>query len=187
MTILKPALFAASCLLAACGTPADLYSVTAPQPSERIAIAFNTVEVRDVSLPAYAAADEIAIEGAGGLLLTDADVRWADTPERAVALELTRHLVQLSGKRVASEPWPFEDYPDASLEVRFESFIARTDGLYRASGQYFVSSDQGDNDDFGLFDLTVAYDPLGGPAAIATARGQLVLDLAELIAREGLR
>lgn len=187
MTILKPALFAASCALAGCSAPADLYSVSAPETATQVSIAFNTLEVRDVSLPAYAAADEIAVEAAGGIVLTDSSVRWADNPERAVALELTRHLVQISGKRIASEPWPFEDYPDAALEVRFERLVARTDGTFHASGQYFVSSEDESNDDFGLFDLSVPYNLDGGPAAIAAARGQLVLDLAELIAREGLR
>lgn len=187
MTILKPALFAATCLLAGCGGRADLYSVQPLEATEKVSIAFNSIEVRDVSLPAYAAADEIAIEATGGIVLSNSDVRWADTPERAVALELTRHLVQISGERIASEPWPFEDYPDAALEVRFESFVARTDGTFFASGQYFVSSEDEGNDDFGLFNLTVPYNPEGGPAAIAAARGQLVLDLANLIAREGLR
>lgn len=186
MSFLKPALFATTCFLAGCGRPADLYSVNAPEVTENIAIAFNSVEVRDVSLPAYAAADEIAIEAAGGVLLTDTDVRWSDDPERAVALELTRHLTRLSGKRIASEPWPFEDFPEAQVEIRFESLIASANGVYRASGQYFVSSDIDKNDDFGLFDLTVSYNVAGGPAAIAQARGQLVLDLAKLIAREGL-
>lgn len=187
MTSFKSALIATTLVLAGCGGPADLYSVNAPAVSDQISIAFNSVEVRDVSLPAYAAADEIAIEAAGGVLLTDSDVRWADNPARAVSLELTRHLVQLSGKRIASEPWPFEDFPEAQVEVRFESLIARSNGTYNATGQFFVSSDIDENDDFGLFDLTVPYNVAGGPSAIAEARGQLVLDLAELIAREGLR
>ncbi len=187
MTFLKPALFAASCLLVGCSAPVDLYSVKPLDAPEPVSIAFSSLEVRDVSLPAYAAADEITVEGVGGVLLAESGARWADTPERAVALELTRHLVQMSGERVASEPWPFEDYPEAALEVRFESLVARANGTFHASGQYFVSSDNEENDDFGLFNLTVPYDLEGGPAAIAAARGQLVLDLAVLIAREGLR
>ena len=95
--------------------------------------------------------------------------------------------MQLSGKRVASEPWPFDDFPEAQVEIRFENLIASANGTYRASGQFFVSTDTRDNDDFGLFDLSVPYSVAGGPAAIANARGQLILDLAELIAREGLR
>jgi len=35
--------------------------------------------------------------------------------------------------------------------------------------------------------MNVAFDPKGGPNAIARARGQLILDLAEFIARDGLK
>lgn len=173
-------------VLAGCGGTADLYSVPAAEASERIAISAGSVEVREVSLPAYAASDAIAVEGAGGVLLTDDDVRWADSPERAVSLELTRHLAQLTGARVASEPWPFDEFPQATVEVRFESLIAGADGQFRGRGQYFVSTEEGARDHAHLFDLTVPYDPAGGPAAIAAARAQIVLDLARDIARDGL-
>ncbi|SLN18259.1 PqiC family protein [Pseudooctadecabacter jejudonensis] len=174
-------------VLAGCGGTPDLYSVPTAAVTDRINIAYATVEVRDVSLPSYAADDVIAVEAPNGVLLTDADIRWADSPERAVGLELTRHLSQLSRARVASEPWPFEGFAEAILEVRFESFLARANGTFTAQGQYFVSTEREVRDRSGLFDLAVPYDPAGGPAAIAAARGQLVLDLAELIAKDGLR
>lgn len=62
----------------------------------------------------------------------------ADAPGRAVALELTRNLSRPTGARVASEPWPFEAFPDARLEVRFENLLASATGQYRAASQYFV-------------------------------------------------
>jgi len=186
MMTIKPALFVLA-VLAGCGGTADLYAVPTPQVGDRITIRYDTVEVRDVSLPSYAADDVIAVEGPDGVLLTDADIRWADSPERAVGLELSRHLAQLSGERVASEPWPFDGFADAILEVRFESLIAGADGVFRAAGQYFVSTEGAENDRSGLFDLAVPIVPETGPAGIAAARGQLVLDLAELIAQDGLR
>ena len=179
--------FGMATLMAACGGTADLYSVPTPEATERIGIRYQSVEVREVSLPAYAADDAIAVEGAGGVLLTDDAVRWADSPERAVSLELTRHLSQLSGARVASEPWPFETYPEAQVDVRFESLLAGADGVFRGRGQYFVSTEEGTGDHAHLFDLTVGYNPEGGPAAIAAARGQIILDLARDIAASGLR
>lgn len=188
MTFCKSALIGTTLLLAACGGPTpDLYPVTAPQVSDQIRISFRTIEVREVSLPAYAAADEIAVEDEDGKLVTDANVRWADSPARAVALDIARNLARLSGARVASEPWPFEELPDARVEVRFESLVAGADGNFRGTGQYFVGVPDGRRERSGLFQLAVPYDPEGGPAAIAQARGQLVLDLAEVIAREGLR
>lgn len=171
--------------LAACGTP-DRFAVTAPAVTETTRIAFASVEVRDVSLPSYAAADEIAVQADDGTLTTSANVLWADAPERAIALELSRNLSRLTKRRIASEPWPFEAFPDARLEVRFSDLVATTSGEFRTSGQFFVAVEEG-RERSGLFELSVAYDPAGGPSAIAQARGQLILDLAEFIAREGLR
>ena len=187
MNLLKPALAGVALALAACGGTPDLYSVTPPRVTETVRIGFRAVEVRDVSLPTYAAADEIAIQDPTGKLVTDSDMLWADSPERAVALELAGHLARLSGARVASEPWPFEALPDARLEVRFESLVAGADGQFRTSGQYFVGVTDGRRERSGLFELAVPFDPDGGPQAIALARGQVILDLATFIARNGLR
>lgn len=171
-------------LLAACGAP-DSIVVQSPAITETIGIGFKSVEVKDVSLPSYASADEIAQQTPDGTLITS-KVLWADAPERAISLELTRHIARLTRKRVASEPWPFEESAAATLDVRFADLIAGTDGTFRASGQYFVGVYQG-RERSGLFDLAVAYDPDGGPAAIARARGQIVLELAKYLVRNGLR
>ena len=106
-------------------------------------IAFASVEVRDVSLPTYAAAEEISIQAEDGTLTSSTDVLWADTPERAIALELSRNLARLTDRRIASEPWPFEAFPDARLEVRFEDLLATTAGAFRTRGQYFVGVEEG--------------------------------------------
>lgn len=171
-------------LLSACGAP-DRVAVQAPPVSEAIRIGFASVEVKDVSLPSYAAADEIAQLAPDGTVITS-DVLWADAPERAIGLEISRNLARLTGRRVASEPWPFEQEAAAALDIRFGDLVAGTDGIYRATGQYFVAVYQG-RERSGLFDLSVAFDPKGGPAAIARARGQLILNLTAEIARDGLR
>lgn len=173
-------------LLAACGN-SERFAVSTPEITEKQRIAFSSVEVRDVSLPSYAAADEITLQEDDGTLVSSKDVLWADAPERAVALELSQNLARMTGRRIASEPWPFEAFPVARLEVRFSDLLARTSGEFRASGQYFVAVRDGGRERSGLFDLKVAFDPAGGPNAIAAARGQLILDLARYIARNGLR
>lgn len=178
-------IFAVLLGLAACGT-ADRIAVQEPPVTETIPISLRSVEVRDVSLPAYAAADEVSQEEADGTIVAS-DMLWADTPERAVALQLSENLTRLTGARVASEPWPFEAFPEARLALRFSQMVARTDGQFRVAGQYFVANLEGGRERSGLFDLSVPYDASGGPAAIARARGQAILDLAKLIAREGLR
>ncbi len=185
MKIMKPlAAAVALAFLAACGAP-DSIVVQTPSITETLRIGFRSVEVKDVSLPSYAAADEIAQQTPDGSLITS-KVLWADSPERAVGLELTRNLARLTRARIASEPWPFEEDAAASLDVRFSDLIAGTDGVFRATGQYFVGVYEG-RERSGLFDLSVSYDPKGGPAAIASARGQIILDLAKYIARKGLR
>lgn len=170
----------------ACGSVTDRYTVASPQASQKQRIAFSSLEVRDVSLPAYATDDEIVLRAADGRLI-GGGVLWADTPDRAVSLELSRHLAQISGARVASNPWPFEALPDARLDLRFETLLAGEDGKYRASGQYFVAVADGGRERSGLFDLSVTFDVAAGPSAIAAARGQVILDLAGFLARNALR
>lgn len=173
-------------LLSACGGETDRYTVTPPAVTEKIGIRFGSVEIRNVSLPSYAASEEIHLQGEGGVLKSSTAVLWADTPERAVALELTRNLSKLTGARIASDPWPFEAFPDARLEIRFEELLPGADGFLKASGQYFVAVEEG-RERSGLFTLTVPFALDGGPAAIAAARGQIMLDLAKFIARNGLK
>ena len=172
--------------LTACGTDADRYAVTPPAVTQSIRIGFGSVEIRDVSLPSYAAADEIHQQVEGGILKSSTSVLWADAPERAIALDLSRNLSKLTGARIASDPWPFEAFPDARLEVRFEELLPAADGVFRASGQYFVAVEEG-RERSGLFELAVPFALDGGPTAIAAARGQIILDLAEFVARNGLK
>lgn len=187
MKRLTPALAALTIALTACGGTPDLYPVTPPPVTETIPLGFAAVEVRNISLPTYAAASEIAVEDATGRLLTNSGTLWADDPERAIALELAGHLARMSRAKVATEPWPFEAFPDARLDLRFERLIAGADGQFRANGQYFVGVADGGRERSGLFDLSVPFDPAGGPPAIAKARGQLIHDLAIEVARNGLR
>lgn len=171
--------------LAACGS-VDRYAVSIPPVTETVRIAFGSVEVRDVSLPSYAAADEIHVRKNDGTLVSSSDQLWADAPERAVALEMSESLSRLTNRRIASEPWPFEAYPDARLELRFAELLATETGQFRATGQYFVAVTGGGRERSGLFDQSVTFDPKSGPAGIAAARGQVILKLAEFIAKDGL-
>lgn len=182
----RPFLLLVALALAGCAANPDRYAVNAPAPQARQGIAFGALEIRDVTLPAYAAADEISLLDPDGRVVSDGSVLWADTPNRAISLELARALVQMSGARVASSPWPFETFPDARLDLRFETLLALPDGSYQARGQYFVAVPEG-RERSGLFDLSVAYDPAGGPGAIAAARGQLIADLSLFLARNALR
>jgi uncharacterized lipoprotein YmbA len=171
--------------LSACSTPTTFVQVPPAPVTERVNIAFPSVEVRAVSLPTYAASEEIYGQGADGVLASATSARWADVPERAITLELSRNLAELTGARVAPEPWPFDARPAATVDVRFEDLLAGSNGVFRTSGQYFVSSESG-RERSGLFRLDVPYDVAAGPDAIAQARARAILDLATLIARKAL-
>jgi uncharacterized lipoprotein YmbA len=160
-----------------------------PQPavSETIQISYNSVEIRDVSLPSYAASDEIHREVLGGALESSTAVLWADAPARAVSLALSRNLSELTSAKIANEPWPFESFPQARVVVRIEEMVAGQNGFFRLKGQYFVASTRGNRERSGLFELLTAYDIEAGPNAIAAARGRAILDLAREIAQKGLR
>jgi len=175
-------------LLASCGAEPERFAVAPPAVIEKVRIGFSSVEVRDVSLPSYAAADEISVQGPDGKLLSSSNVLWADKPERAVAMEISQNLVRMTGRRIAAEPWPFEAYPQARLELRFSELVATAEGEFKASGQYFVAvREEEGRERSGLFAQSVAFDLEGGPAAIAAARGQLILDVATFVAQKGLR
>lgn len=174
-------------MLAGCAEAPIRYTVPSPIVGETIRIAYRSVEVRDVSLPTYAASDEIHVEGEDGALQSSTSVLWADNPERAVSLALARNLAEVTKAKVANEPWPFESFAQARVEVRIEQMLASKLGVFRLQGQYFVSGSDDARERSGLFELSRPYDFEAGPRAIAAARGEVILELAREIARSGLR
>lgn len=185
---LLPQLFGLLLALSACGAPAQRYAVPAIVPDASVSIAFRSVEVTELFLPTYASLEEIFIETETGALTSSSTLLWADDPTRASTLELTRSLAAITGAQVASEPWPFDSYADVRVEVRVEEFIASAQGEFRLSGQYFVATLDGIGRDRAVpFRLSVPLPADADPAAIAAARAAIMADLAEEIARNGLR
>lgn len=178
---LIPAIFAA---LAACSGPTDRLDF-APLESDLSLNAFvATAMVRTLSLPSYAAAEEIATETAPGVISANADLLWADDPERAATLTVSRHLDDILSATVGPEPWPFAGLPDVAIDVRVSQMLAGADGTFRLNGQYYVG---GDGIDFRNTSDTFAISvPLAGegPGAVAVAQSQAILQLSESIARK---
>lgn len=189
MIVISRLLFAATLIaLTGCAATPPRYVVPRTDPGDRIAIGFRTVEVRRVTLPSYAALSEILVESEDGSVVEAGSGVWADEPDRAITLELTRALGQITRAKIASEPWPFDAYPQARVEVRIEDMLARRDGQFVLSGQYFVAALDGSaRDRAKLFDITAPIATDGGTSAIARARGETVQALAREIARSGLR
>lgn len=171
-------------VLAGCGDNAVRYAVPMPAVAGRAPVNVGTLEVRDTTLPLYASLEEIAIEREDGAIASDTDVLWADDPQRAVTQGLASRLADITTARVAAEPWPLEALPDARLEVRLDTFLARANGRFAMGGQYFLARATG-SDRSGRFLLEVPYaaDDIG---SIAAAQGRAIDLLARQIAREAL-
>ncbi|MEM6386254.1 MAG: ABC-type transport auxiliary lipoprotein family protein [Pseudomonadota bacterium] len=160
----------------------------AASPIERIYTPVTSISVREVTLPSYATEEGIALADAGGAIELVPDQLWADDAARSVTLRLTGVLARMTGRQVASDPWPFRDDPQAIVDVRFESFIAEEAGRFVAEGRYYVAqSDETLGDHAHGFRLVQRFDPDAGFAAIAAARSGVIAGLAADIARRGLR
>lgn len=183
--MMKSSLFALTAvILTACSAgPSTRLDMSPVHSDLELRAIVGTVMLRTVSLPAYAAAEEIAIETPEGFISSDADVLWADDPERAVTLAMTTHLGDILSATIGPDPWPFAGLADVSIDVRVQRMIAGADGVFRLSGQFFVG---GDGVDFPnsahSFDIETALaEP--GTGAIADAQARALLQLSEQIAR----
>ncbi|MAM61106.1 PqiC family protein [Maritimibacter sp. UBA3975] len=176
-------------LLAACGNDGPRYLIdtgpTRPDAVQRVSVA--TLEIMDVSLPAYAEDSEIMLENDNGALVAVDNALWADDPQRAVTQLLTDEIARTSTATTASEPWPLENPPQAAVHVRVSEMVARENGTLDLRGQYAISS-------YGYvirerierFDISVPL-PDTSPAAIANASGlalrQLAADVVQTLSR----
>ena len=178
MTVWKAFLLAVLLTFTACGPPVAQYLVDPPASELRLRPIVSSVEIRDVSLPRYAAADEISLQDADGAVRAVRGTAWADLPQRSVTRTLARNIGIILNNRAAAEPWPFADPPGAEVTV-----LVDNDGLFRLSGQYAIAPrDSGLSDRSGRFDITK---PVGGESlnAVAAANGAALVDLSEIIAR----
>ena len=170
-------------LMAACSGPSTFVDLEPRTSDLRLRSLVGSAMVREVSLPTYAAAEEVAQEIAPGIISTNENFLWADEPQRAMTLALTSHLDQILTATVGPDPWPFAGLPDVSIEVRVSHMLAGVDQVYRLRGQYYVG---GDGIDFRnsshTFDIEV---PLIDQSAggVSAAHAEAVERLSEEIAR----
>ncbi|MBI1417309.1 MAG: hypothetical protein GC146_08815 [Limimaricola sp.] len=165
-------------LLAACGTDDARYVLATPAPAAKARVAIATLEVRDVTLPAYAAASEIVVEEDDGALHRVKNAVWADDPVHGVTGALARLLDEATTAAVAAEPWPLQDPAQARLEVRIDDMIARADGRFEMTGQFALTSPDGViRDRLQRFDITAPL-PDRAPGSVAKAAGTALSDLA---------
>ena len=176
-------------LLAACGADPLRIAVPPGEAGDSIGIGFDSVEVLDIQLPTYAEGEEIFIQGQGRALTQAGGAVWADDPSRALTLEVTQALNDITSARVAPDPWPFEEDPGARLDIRVAEFTPDlTRNAFLLRGQYFVGAlDESGRDRAREFRIEAPLPADPGPAAIAAARSAATISLAREIAAEGLQ
>lgn len=169
--------------LAACAPLPDRLALPNPPAQIQLQPAVNSVLVRDVSLPSYAAAEEIARETASGLIISS-DILWADDPQRASTLAIADHLGQILGIDAGPAPWPYLGLPDVSVDIRIARMIAAADGQFHLRGAAFIGADgRAFADSHIRFDIR---SPLASNTlpAIAAAQADALRQLAQMIAEK---
>ena len=178
MTILAMTLAA----LAGCADSSDRFLIDPPAAAAVTRVRVATIEVRNVSLPGYAAAIEMGQQEPGGALRNIPSTLWADDPMRAVTMALALALDGGTTATAAAEPWPLEEPAQARIDVRVERMLAGASGAFEFAGQYAVAAPDGAiRERLVRFDIAIPM-PVRDPAAIATASGQAIAALARDIA-----
>jgi uncharacterized protein len=167
--------------LAACGDNNARYLIDPPAAAQKQRVAVSSIEVQEVSLPTYAAASEIIVEGADGAARPVKKALWADDPVRGITGALASRLDAKTTATAAAEPWPLLDGADLRVTLRVDTMIARADGTFEMNGQFAYASPRGAlRDHLERFSIVV---PLAGESAgaVAAATGQALDQLADTI------
>jgi len=135
-------LLAAAALPGACATVADAptryYLLPKPTPVERVVFSDDTVALRELDLPLYARAAEIAyLDANGAVTLADED-RWADEPARAATRALAGSLRESLGAPVVVEPWGRAVQPVLRIDVVVDRFVGRLGGEMALTGDFQI-------------------------------------------------
>ena len=128
--------------LAACGSTVTRLEAPVPAPALSLASRVGSVVVRDVTLPTYAAGEELALETEPGVITSDGDLLAADDPSRAITLAVAGRMDSILGAVVSPEPWPFPGLSDVIVDIRVSQALgSAVTGTYTLAGQYFIGGD----------------------------------------------
>lgn len=183
--MLKPILtLAALGIVAACGSTVTRLNMPTVAPTASVRSDVGSVMIRTVSLPTYAATEEISLETAPGVITSDGDLLAADDPARGVTLALTQGIGDILDVNVGPDPWPFAGLPDVAVDVRVSEMLgSAVTGNFRLAGQYYIGGDGIDYpNQTRSFAFNVAMTTPDIPGAVV-AQGIAVAQLAEDIAR----
>lgn len=114
------------------------YLLPKVKPTERVVLADNIVALRELDLPLYARAAEIAyLDATGAVALAEED-RWADEPARASTRALAGSLREALGTPVVVEPWGRAVEPVLRIDITVDRFIGTLGGDVTLSGDFQV-------------------------------------------------
>ena len=170
--------------LAACGSTITRLDMPTPSPALSLRANVDSVVVRDVTLPTYAATEELGLETAPGVITSDGDLLAADEPSRAVTLSLSRQMDEILSAIVSPDPWPFPGLADVVVDVRVSEMLgSAVTGTFTMSGQYFIGGDAIDYpNSASSFSYQIPMATPDIPGAVA-AQGLAITQLAEEISR----
>ncbi|GGG61709.1 lipoprotein [Salipiger pallidus] len=164
-------------LLAACSGAEQRFLIDPPAEQGAVRLGVSSLEVRDVSLPLYADASEILLEGEDGALTQIDNALWADDPGRAVTLAISEQIGRRSSAAVAPEPWPLEEDAQAAVAVTVSQLVGRSNGTLQLTGQYAISSyDRIVRERIQRFDISVPMTS-ATPQGVAQATGAAISEL----------
>ncbi len=185
MRVLGISLITGLLALGACASTPDPTYYLLPSPEVAAGTPYNggTIAVREIALPLYARAQQVASLAADGSVILSDDHRWADEPARASTRTFVSALKQSTGAPIVAEPWPASVSPAIRIDVTVDRLIGDIDGgALEFTGQYRIVRTGGGDGDQDSFRHRI---PIGGSGykALAAAHSNAIAKLAQDIAK----
>ena len=191
MIFFRRSLIAGLLALSGCATTPEptFYLLPIPETSVSAPFSSGTIAVRELALPLYARAQQVASLSEDGSVFLSDDHRWADEPARASTRTFVAALKQSTGAPIVAEPWPASVKPAVRIDIEVDRFIGGlSGGDVEFSGQYRIVRTGGADAQQDSFSYRIAiggtgYKPLA--AAHSNAIATLAKDIAAQITSAG--
>ncbi len=173
-------------VLSGCATTPEPIYYLLPTPDVKASAEYTggTIAVRELALPLYARAQQVASLAEDGSVFLSDDHRWADEPARASTRTFVAALKQSTDAPIVAEPWPASVSPAVRIDVAVDRMIGDlTGGSLEFTGQYRIVRTGNDNDRQDSFAYRIPIDG-AGYKSLAAAHSTAISTLAEDIASQ---